>query len=261
METEEDDQDYSPASSVSEDAIDGLESEDYDSQDDAAGDERGPVDEDGNDNEGNGSDAGELSDPERERERERAGMPRHVQRALWRILVGDPARLGPEPSTHDELIDSLKRARILLDQRVSRAMELIPRGNFVPQEQQGEAYLDCPLAVPQLGFNISAPHIHATCLERLELEPGHHFLDVGSGCGLVTCLVESHAQMGQYRALHALTAAPKLTFATAEEKDILGFAWPAAVYTHTPSDLDRHLHHVVGTIRATISNMFEFGWY
>ena len=115
-------------------------------------------------------------------------MPRHVQRALWRILVGDPARIGPEPSTHDELIDSLKRARILLDQRVSRAMELIPRGSFVPQEQQGEAYLDCPLAVPQLGFNISAPHIHATCLERLELEPGHHFLDVGSGCGLVTCL-------------------------------------------------------------------------
>lgn len=189
METEEDDQDYSPASSVSEDAIDGLESEDFDSQDDAdGGGERGPVDEDGNDNEGNGSDAGELSDPERERERERAGMPRHVQRALWRILVGDPARLGPEPSTHDELIDSLKRARILLDQRVSRAMELIPRGSFVPQEQQGEAYLDCPLAVPQLGFNISAPHIHATCLERLELEPGHHFLDVGSGCGLVTCL-------------------------------------------------------------------------
>jgi len=109
------------------------------------------------------------------------GMPRHVQRALWRILVGDPASLGPEPTTHDELIQSLKRARVLLDQRVSRAMELIPRGSFVPEEQRGEAYLDCPLAVPQLGFNISAPHIHATCLEKLCLEPGHRFLDVGSG--------------------------------------------------------------------------------
>ena len=112
---------------------------------------------------------------------ERTGMPRHVQRALWRILVGDPARLGPEPSTHEELIDSLKRSRVLIDTRVCRAMELIPRGSFVPEEQQGEAYLDCPLAVPQLGFNISAPHIHATCLEKLGLEPGHHFLDVGSG--------------------------------------------------------------------------------
>ena len=112
---------------------------------------------------------------------ERTGMPRHVQRALWRILVGDPARLGPEPSTHEELIDSLKRSRVLINTRVCRAMELIPRGSFVPEEQQGEAYLDCPLAVPQLGFNISAPHIHATCLEKLGLEPGHHFLDVGSG--------------------------------------------------------------------------------
>ena len=46
---------------------------------------------------------------------ERTGMPRHVQRALWRILVGDPARLGPEPSTHEELIDSLKRSRVLIN--------------------------------------------------------------------------------------------------------------------------------------------------
>ena len=44
---------------------------------------------------------------------------------------------------------------------------------------------------------MSAPHMHATCLEHLKLRPGHHFLDIGSGCGIMTAaaayLVHTHA--------------------------------------------------------------------
>jgi protein-L-isoaspartate O-methyltransferase len=40
--------------------------------------------------------------------------------------------------------------------------------------------------VESLDFNISAPHMHATCLEALQLEPGHRVIDVGSGCGVLT---------------------------------------------------------------------------
>ena len=34
--------------------------------------------------------------------------------------------------------------------------------------------------------------------------------------GVVTCLVESQAQLGKYRQLHALTRGPQLAFAAAE---------------------------------------------
>ena len=66
-----------------------------------------------------------------------------------------------------------------------------------------------------MGFNVSAPHMHATCLEALDLQPGHAFLDIGSGCGLVTaaaaflvrpqcmaCLVQQ-ARMRQQAGIHA----------------------------------------------------------
>lgn len=33
-----------------------------------------------------------------------------------------------------------------------------------------------------------APHMHAICLEALDIQPGQAFLDVGSGCGHVTAL-------------------------------------------------------------------------
>lgn len=59
-------------------------------------------------------------------------------------------------------------------------MEIIDRGLFVPEGTP--AYEDSPVPI---GYNatISAPHMHAMCLELLEtyLQPGMRALDVGSG--------------------------------------------------------------------------------
>ena len=60
------------------------------------------------------------------------------------------------------------------------------------QEDVGSAYADCP---ERIGFNatISAPHMHAYCLEWLapNLVPGAKVLDVGCGSGFLTaCFFE-----------------------------------------------------------------------
>ncbi|GKB73330.1 protein-L-isoaspartate O-methyltransferase 1 isoform X2 [Tanacetum coccineum] len=63
--------------------------------------------------------------------------------------------------------------------KVAEIMETVDRALFVPYGSL--AYEDSPM---QIGFNatISAPHMHATCLQLLEknLQPGMHALNVGS---------------------------------------------------------------------------------
>jgi hypothetical protein len=52
---------------------------------------------------------------------------------------------------------------------------------------------DAPLPIGH-GETISAPHMHATCLEILsnQLKPGARVLDVGSGACLVGCMGHGH---------------------------------------------------------------------
>jgi len=71
---------------------------------------------------------------------------------------------------------------------VERAFCAMPKILFVTKDLEDEAYTDSPLRVSTMGFNISAPHMYAMCLEKLQLEPGMTFLDVGSGCGMLTAL-------------------------------------------------------------------------
>lgn len=65
-------------------------------------------------------------------------------------------------------------SRGLSREHVTKAMLVCRRDAFVPEEQrQAEAFTDAPLPIQGMGFNMSAPHMHATCLEALMLEPGH----------------------------------------------------------------------------------------
>jgi protein-L-isoaspartate O-methyltransferase len=56
---------------------------------------------------------------------------------------------------------------------------MIPRAAFLPDDLQQDAYVDSPQRITQLGFNISAPHMYAMCLEALDIKPGNIVLDIG----------------------------------------------------------------------------------
>uniref|UniRef100_A0A1D1XDI4 Protein-L-isoaspartate O-methyltransferase n=2 Tax=Anthurium amnicola TaxID=1678845 RepID=A0A1D1XDI4_9ARAE len=83
------------------------------------------------------------------------------------------------------LVKHLQQYGIIKSKEVAEVLETIDRGLFVPDGTA--AYVDSPIPI---GYNatISAPHMHATCLELLKdhLQPGMHALDVGSGTGYLT---------------------------------------------------------------------------
>ncbi|XP_077228838.1 protein-L-isoaspartate O-methyltransferase-like [Tasmannia lanceolata] len=86
---------------------------------------------------------------------------------------------------NEALVEHLQQYGVIKSTKVAEIMETIDRGLFVPDGNP--PYVDSPMPI---GYNatISAPHMHAMCLELLEehLQPGMHALDVGSGTGYLT---------------------------------------------------------------------------
>lgn len=66
-------------------------------------------------------------------------------------------------------------------------MSAVDRAHYVPEVSRSNAYVDAPEPIGH-GATISAPHMHAMCLELLRdhLKPGARALDIGSGSGYLT---------------------------------------------------------------------------
>ncbi|KAE8721538.1 Protein-L-isoaspartate(D-aspartate) O-methyltransferase [Hibiscus syriacus] len=92
---------------------------------------------------------------------------------------------GSGINKNKQMVEHLQRYGVISSMKVAEVMETIDRAVFVPDGTL--AYVDSPMPI---GYNatISAPHMHATCLQLLEenLQPGMHALDVGSGTGYLT---------------------------------------------------------------------------
>ena len=91
--------------------------------------------------------------------------------------------------SNDDLVDNLHRNGIIEHDDVAAAMRSVDRANYVVRGSRAEAYQDAPQPIGH-GATISAPHMHAHCLEVLHhhLKPGARVLDVGSGTGYLTAL-------------------------------------------------------------------------
>ena len=86
------------------------------------------------------------------------------------------------------MVEYQLRRRGIRNERVLRAMEEIPREEFVPNDARLLAYGDDPVPI---GFSqtISQPYITALMAELLELEGNENVLEVGAGSGYAAALL------------------------------------------------------------------------
>ena len=80
------------------------------------------------------------------------------------------------------MVEQQLLARDITDPRVVRAMQRVPRDQFVPPDQRQRAYEDRPLPI---GYRqtISQPYIVAYMTQALRLTPDAKVLEVGTGSG------------------------------------------------------------------------------
>jgi protein-L-isoaspartate(D-aspartate) O-methyltransferase len=80
------------------------------------------------------------------------------------------------------MVDTQLRGRDIVDERVLRAMEKIPRELFVETRERSRAYDDAALPIGG-GQTISQPYMVARICEALRLSGDERVLDVGTGSG------------------------------------------------------------------------------
>jgi len=115
----------------------------------------------------------------------------------------DPATFA---ALRARMVETQLRARGIADDRVLRAMALVPRHEFAPEPYRDQAYEDHPLPIGE-GQTISQPYIVGSMLEALTLKGTDRVLEVGTGSGYVTALlgelateifsVERHATLAE----------------------------------------------------------------
>lgn len=91
------------------------------------------------------------------------------------------AELGYD-SLRDTMVEIQLRSRGIQDERVLEVMGLVPREEFVPEEQRPHAYEDRPLPIGE-DQTISQPYIVALMTELLDIERGDKVLEIGTGSG------------------------------------------------------------------------------
>ena len=105
--------------------------------------------------------------------------------------MSDP--IGEANFHHQALIDKLVEGKLLHSPLIEAAFRAVPRHHFLPDLPVAEVYED--RAIPtkiENGRAISSssqPAIMAIMLEQLDLQPGHHVLEVGAGTGYNAALM------------------------------------------------------------------------
>jgi protein-L-isoaspartate(D-aspartate) O-methyltransferase len=116
------------------------------------------------------------------------------------------------------VVQTIER-RGVQDPNVLRAMRLVPRHRFVPDDYQDLAYADRPLPIGY-GQTISQPYIVAWMTELLEVEPGARVLEIGTGSGYQAAVLAALPGVEVY----TIEIVPQLAEQASERLARLGYA-------------------------------------
>jgi protein-L-isoaspartate(D-aspartate) O-methyltransferase len=92
------------------------------------------------------------------------------------------------------MVEDTISSRDIVDRDVIRAMQMVPRHIFVPEEYIMYAYADFPLPIGY-GQTISQPYIVALMTQLLDLEPGEKVLEIGTGSGYQAAVLVAVGQL------------------------------------------------------------------
>lgn len=102
------------------------------------------------------------------------------------------------------MVEGDLRGRGITDPRVLAAFETVPREDFVPASERGDAYGDFPIPIGH-SQTISQPYIVARMTEALELAGTEKVLDIGTGSGYQAAILSCLA-----REVHTIERIPEL---------------------------------------------------
>ncbi len=130
------------------------------------------------------------------------------------------------------------RRRGISDQAVLRALDEVPREQFVEHGFYDLAYADQALPI-SCGQTISQPYVVAYMTEQLGLQPGHRVLEIGTGSGyqaaILSRLAREVVSIERYRTL-AETARARLAALGYGNVEIIAGDGFAGAPDHAPFD-------------------------
>ena len=115
------------------------------------------------------------------------------------------------------MVEAQLRGRDIVDERVLRAMEAVPREQFVDERERRRAYDDAALPIGE-GQTISQPYMVARICEALALRGDEKVLDVGTGSGYQAAVI---AQLA--REVHTIERLPQLADRARERLESAGY--------------------------------------
>jgi protein-L-isoaspartate(D-aspartate) O-methyltransferase len=86
-----------------------------------------------------------------------------------------------------QAVEDLVKEGLLKESNIVRAMEKVPREEFLPDEAKAYAYIDSPIPIGY-GQTTSALHMTALFCEYSSMNLGQRVLEVGGGCGYMSCV-------------------------------------------------------------------------